>query len=142
LGSKLLDSNGNNPEVRALVGWYMGKNRRKFPSNLAQVQEDQEHRLHKHTLQHYDKHDRYALTAMGNIYLIVAREMKRETESDREKRSRMYEKAVAFFDQALLLDPKNAYAAQGLAIALAEDRRNYSDPLQIFTNLKETVKEG
>ncbi|RPA77630.1 TPR-like protein [Ascobolus immersus RN42] len=142
LGSKLLDSNGNNPEVRALVGWYMGKNRRKFPSNLAQVQEDQEHRLHKHTLQHYDKHDRYALTAMGNIYLIVAREMKRETESDRDKRSRMYEKAVEFFDKALLLDPKNAYAAQGLAIALAEDKRNYSVALQIFTKLKETVKEG
>ncbi|KAF8430352.1 hypothetical protein EV426DRAFT_556702 [Tirmania nivea] len=136
---KLMQTDGTNLEVRALYGWYLSRQKKKFPINIS---EDQEMRHHKHSLQHYDKHDRYALTAMGNLYLIVAREMKRDTESDREKRRKMYEKAVEFFDKALLLDGKNAYAAQGVAIALVEDRRNYSQAVGIFTKLRETVKDG
>lgn len=136
---KLMATDGANLEVRALYGWYLSRQKKKFPINVA---EDQEMRHHKHSLLHYDKHDRYALTAMGNLYLIAAREMKRDSESDREKRRKMYEKAVEFFDKALLLDGKNAYAAQGVAIALVEDRRQYSQAVGIFTKLRETVKEG
>lgn len=140
MATELMKTDGANPEVRALVGWHMGRNRRRFPTNLAAIAEDEEHRHHKHSLQRYDKHDRYALTAMGNLYLVVAREMKRESEADREKRSRMYEKAIEFFDKALQLDGKNAYAAQGIAIALIEDKRNYSAALQILTKIKEIVR--
>ena len=136
---KLMQNDGNNLEVRALFGWYLSRQKKKFPINIA---EDPEMRHHKHSLQHYDKHDRYALTAMGNLYLITAREMKRDSDQDREKRRKMYEKAVEFFDKALLLDPKNAYAAQGVSIALVEDRRQYSHAVGIFTKLRETVKEG
>ncbi|KAI5806443.1 hypothetical protein DFH27DRAFT_343528 [Peziza echinospora] len=136
---KLMQNDGNNLEVRALYGWYLSRQKKKLPINIA---EDAEMRHHKHSLQHYDKHDRYALTAMGNIYLITAREMKRDSDQDREKRRKMYEKAVEFFDKALLLDSKNAYAAQGVAIALVEDRRQYSQAVGIFTKIKETIKEG
>ncbi|EPE27601.1 TPR-like protein [Glarea lozoyensis ATCC 20868] len=126
-------------EVRALYGWYLGRvNSRKKIGNLA---EDSELRHYKHTLQGYDKHDRYALIGMGNLYLMTAREMRRETDQDKQKRSAMYTKAVEFFDKALQLDPKNAYAAQGIAIALVEDKKDLKTALSIFVKVRETVKD-
>lgn len=127
-------------EVRALYGWYLGKTlSRKRNANIA---EDSELRHYKHTLQNYDKHDRYALIGMGNIYLASAREMRRETDQDRQKRSNMYTKAVEFFDKALQLDPKNAYAAQGIAIALVEDKKDFKTALGIFIKVRDTIKDS
>ncbi|EGC45101.1 tetratricopeptide repeat protein [Histoplasma capsulatum var. duboisii H88] len=108
----------------------------------ANIAEDHEQRHYKHTLQGYDKHDRYSLTGMGNIYLLAARDMKRDTEQDREKRRKMYEKAVEFFDKALQLDPKNAYAAQGIAIALVDDRKDYTTAVQIFSRIRDTLRDA
>lgn len=134
--SRLMGTDGNNLEVRALYGWYLGKQKRKTAINIA---EDPEQRHYKHSLQHHDKHDRYSLTGMGNLYLLTAREMRRDTEVDKEKRRKTYEKAVEFFDKALQLDPKNAYAAQGVAIAMVEDRRDLKSAVQVFTKVKETL---
>lgn len=134
--SRLMATDGNNLEVRALYGWYLGKQKRKTAINIA---EDPEQRHYKHSLQHHDKHDRYSLTGMGNLYLLTAREMRRDTEADKEKRRKTYEKAVEFFDKALQLDPKNAYAAQGVAIAMVEDRRDLKSAVQVFTKVKETL---
>jgi RNA polymerase-associated protein CTR9 len=78
---------------------------------------------------------------MGNIHLAIAREMPRSSEQEKEKRRKGYERAVEFFDKVLQLDPKNAYAAQGIAIALVEDKKDYSTALQIFTKVKETLKD-
>ncbi|KAH8595832.1 putative RNA polymerase II transcription elongation factor [Bisporella sp. PMI_857] len=126
-------------EVRALYGWYLGKvHGRKRTGNIA---EDPEMRHYKHTLQRYEKHDRYALIGMGNLYLMTAREMRRETDQEKQKRSAMYIKAVEFFDKALQLDPKNAYAAQGIAIALVEDKKDYKTALAIFVKVRDTVKD-
>ncbi|KAJ2967051.1 hypothetical protein NQ176_g9853 [Zarea fungicola] len=136
--AKLYQENTSDVEVRALYGWYLGKVSRKRPGN---VTEDPEFRHYKHTLQNYDKHDRYALVGMGNLHMMQAREMRRETESDKQKRSAAYGKAVEFFEKALSLDPKNAYAAQGVAIALVEDRKDYKNALAIFNSIRETVKE-
>ena len=138
--AKLYQDNNGDLEVRALYGWYLGKvHSRKRPTS---VTEDPEFRHYKHTLQNYDKHDRYALIGMGNLYLIQAREMRRETEQDKQKRSMIYGKAVEFFEKALSLDPKNAYAAQGVAIALAEDKKDYKTALAIFNKIRETVKDS
>ncbi|CAG8958833.1 hypothetical protein HYFRA_00011784 [Hymenoscyphus fraxineus] len=125
-------------EVRALYGWYLGRVSRKRRGNVA---EDPELRHYKHTLQNYEKHDRYALIGMGNLYLMTAREMPRANEVDKKKRGDMYIKAVEFFDKALQLDPKNAYAAQGIAIALVEDKKDYKTALSIFVKVRETVKD-
>ncbi|KAF2181843.1 protein prenylyltransferase [Zopfia rhizophila CBS 207.26] len=135
--NKLFQAHPNNLEVRALYGWYLSKSKKRTQD----FQQDQEQRHYKHTLQHFDKHDRYSLTGMGNIWLAIAREMRRDTEQDKEKRRKTYEKAVEFFDKALQLDPKNAYAAQGIAIALVEDKKDYATALQIFTKVKETMKD-
>ncbi|TPX13790.1 uncharacterized protein E0L32_005734 [Thyridium curvatum] len=137
--AKLYQENPSDLEVRALYGWYLSKvHSRKRPSDVAA---DPELRHYKHTLQNYDKHDRYALVGMGNLYLMSAREMRRETDQEKQKRSAVYSRAVEFFDKALQLDPKNAYAAQGLAIALVEDKKDHRSALQIFLSVKDTVKE-
>ncbi|KAJ4304052.1 protein required for normal CLN1 and CLN2 G1 cyclin expression [Collariella sp. IMI 366227] len=137
--AKLYQENPSDLEVRALYGWFLGKvNSKKRPANIA---EDPEQRHYKHTLQNYDKHDRYALVGMGNLHLMSAREMRRETDQDKQKRSAAYSRAVEFFDKALQLDPKNAYAAQGIAIALVEDRKDYKNALQIFIKVRETMQD-
>lgn len=134
----LYETDPANLEVRSLYGWYLSR-AKKRATNIA---EDPEQRHYKHTLQHYDKHDRYSLTGMGNLYLTTAREMRRDTDQEKAKRSKTYEKAVEFFDKALQLDPKNAYAAQGLAIALIEDKKDLTTAVQIFSKIRDTVREA
>ncbi|KAI9841496.1 MAG: hypothetical protein M1837_000657 [Sclerophora amabilis] len=136
--TKLIQTDPTNLEVRGLYGWFLSKSKKRS-MNIA---EDSEQRHYKHTLQHHDKHDRYSLTGMGNIYLTTAREMRRDTDSDKEKRRNMYGKAVEFFDKALQLDPRNAYAAQGIAIALVEDRKEHGTAVQMFTKIRDTVKDS
>lgn len=134
----LYETDSTNLEVRCLYGWYLSRSKKR----MVNMAEDPEQRHYKHTLQHYDKHDRYSLTGMGNLYLTTARESRRETEQDREKRRKTYEKAVEFYDKALQLDPRNAYAAQGIAIALVEDRKDFSAAVQIFTRIRDTVRDA
>jgi RNA polymerase-associated protein CTR9 len=135
--AKLYQDASSDLEVRALYGWYLGRvHSRKRTPNIA---EDPELRHYKHTLQNYEKHDRYAL--IGNLYLQTAREMRRDSEQDKVKRSGMYSKAVEFFDKALQLDPKNAYAAQGIAIAMVEDKKDFKGALSIFMKVRDTVKD-
>lgn len=138
--AKLYQDNTGDLEVRALYGWFLGRmHSRKKPAN---INEDPEFRHYKHTLQHYDKHDRYALVGMGNLYLIQAREMRRETDQEKQKRSAAYGKAVEFFEKALSLDAKNAYAARGIAIALVEDKKDYKTALSIFHKIRDTIKDS
>lgn len=134
----LYETDSTNLEVRSLFGWYLSKSKKRT-TNIA---EDQEQRHYKHTLQHHDKHDRYSLTGMGNLYLTTAREMRRDTDQDKDKRHKAYEKAVEFHDKALQLDPKNAYAAQGIAIALVEDKKDLTTAVQIFSKIRDTVREA
>lgn len=135
---KLYETDSTNIEVRALFGWYLSRSKKR----VANIAEDNEQRHYKHTLQGFDKHDKYSLTGMGNIYLLTARDMRRETDQDKEKRHKMYEKAVEFFDKALQLDPRNAYAAQGIAIALVDDKKDFSTAVQIFTRVRDTVRDA
>ncbi|KAF3003331.1 hypothetical protein E8E14_000084 [Neopestalotiopsis sp. 37M] len=138
--AKLYQENPSDLEVRALYGWYQGKvQSRKRP---ASVNDDPELRHYKHTLQQYDKHDRYALVGMGNLYMMAAREMRRETDQEKQKRSAMYSRAVEFFEKALQLDPKNAYAAQGIAIALVEDKKDMKSALPIFLKVRDTIRDA
>ena len=135
--AKLYENDSSNLEVRSLFGWYLSKSKKR----ASNINEDAEQRHYKHTLQYHDKHDRYALTGMGNVHLLVARDMRRDSEQDKEKRRKMYQRAVEFFDKALQLDPKNAYAAQGIAIALIDDKKDHSSAVQILARVRDTVKD-
>lgn len=136
---QLIESEVGNLEVRALHGWYLHQYQRKR-AVAKSVGEDPEFRHHRHTLVNYDKHDVYALTAMGNVYLTISREMRPSNEAEAEKKKKSYEKAVEFFDKSLQLDGRNAYAAQGIAIALAEDRK-FNKAVGIFGKIRETLKD-
>ncbi|KAK0927714.1 protein required for normal CLN1 and CLN2 G1 cyclin expression [Friedmanniomyces endolithicus] len=132
----LLASDPSNLDLRALYAWHLARTKKRI-SNLP---EDPEQKLYKETLQKYDKHDRYALVGMGNLHLAVAREMRRDTDQDKEKRSKTYLRAVEFFDKVLTLDPRDAFAAQGLGIAMVEDKRDTGAGIQIFSKVRESVK--
>lgn len=136
--AKLSETDGSDLEVRALLGWYLSRSKKRATN----VAEDQEQRHYKHTLQLHEKHDRYSLTGMGNAYSTYAREMRRNNEKDKERRSAEYLKAVGYYDKALQLDPKNAYAAQGIAITLVEDKKDLATAVQIFSKVKETIRES
>ena len=136
--AKLYEAESSNIEVRGLYGWYLNRHKRRGVS----LAEDPEARVYRHTLQYHHKHNVYALTGLGNLHLAIAREMRRDNEQEREKRRKTYEKAVGFFVQALNLDPRNAYAAQGIAIAQAEDQRNLASAIQILTKVRETVRDS
>ncbi|KAK9479314.1 hypothetical protein V1514DRAFT_291716 [Lipomyces japonicus] len=135
----LVETESGNLEVRALHGWYLHQHQRKRPAAKS-INDDIEQRHYKHTLQYYDKHDLYSLTSMGNIFLSAAREMRVSNEADADRRRKTYERAVEFFDKALQLDSGNAYAAQGIAIALAEDKK-YSKAASIFGKIRETLND-
>lgn len=134
----LYETDYTNLEVRALYGWYLSRSKKRT-MNIA---DDQEQRHYKHTLQHHDKHDRYSLTGMGNLYLTTAREMRRDTDQDKDKRRKTYEKAVEFFDKGLQLDPRNAYAAQGIGIALVEDKKDLTTAVQMFSKVRDTLRDA
>ncbi|KAK9460004.1 uncharacterized protein V1516DRAFT_678623 [Lipomyces oligophaga] len=135
----LVENESDNLEVRALHGWYTHQQQQRRPVSKA-IADDPEFRHYKHTLQYYDKHDVYSLTAMGNVHLAIAREMKPTNEQEVQRRKKMYEKAVEFFDKSLQLDSQNAYAAEGIAIALAEDKK-YNKAVGIFSKIRETLKD-
>ncbi|TXT09174.1 hypothetical protein VHUM_02648 [Vanrija humicola] len=64
-------------------------------------------------------HDAYTFTALGWLHFTLGREAKSSAEqADRQKQ---FLRSAEAYERALNLDPTNAVAAQGLAIALAED---------------------
>ncbi|KAI7285242.1 TPR-like protein [Hortaea werneckii] len=135
---QLLDSDPSNLELRSLDGWWLNRSKKR----THQLNEDVEQRHYKHTLQNFDKHDMYSLVGMGNLNLTVAREMRRDTDQDKDKRSKTYMRAVEFFDKVLSLDPKNAFAAQGLGIAVVEDKKDTASGIQIFSKVRESLRGG
>jgi len=125
-------------EVSSLYGWFLSRHKKRTPN----IAEDQEQRHYKRTLQGLDKHDGYSLTGMGNIHLSIAREMRRDTDHEKDKRRKMYERAVEFYDKAIQLDPRNAHAAQGIGIAMVEDKKDFGAAVQIFSKIKETLRDS
>ncbi|CAO3590033.1 unnamed protein product [Absidia cylindrospora] len=82
-----------------------------------------------------DKDDLYTHVALGNYHASSAREMKTDKQSS--QRQEAYKLAVNFYTQALKRDPKNAYAANGLAIVLAENN-NVDQAKDIFAQVRES----
>lgn len=115
------------------------------------------------TLKDFSKTDTYALSAMAHLLYQQARENRGMKPEDLKERSTRFYRACEAFDRVLQLDAENAYAAQGLAIALAENNigslhaagpahaahndatqrtRNLRDALTILTKVRESVNDG
>lgn len=134
---QLMAEHDDNLEVRALYGWHLRRTKRPPAKNLS---EDIEQRHYKHSLVKYNKHDTYSLIGLGNLYLSIAREIRVSNPGDAEKKEKTYFKAAEFFDKALQIDSNNAYAAQGVAIILAETKRAEA-ALHIFGKIRETLND-
>ncbi|GAA5918530.1 hypothetical protein JCM1841_003285 [Sporobolomyces salmonicolor] len=105
-----LTSQPSSPELRALYTYFLV--------------ETSQHRMAREfaraTLKELNRHDIYALCALGMLSYLEARENKDPSKEAQRDRTAKYVRAAEFFDKALQLDPMCASAAQGLAIGLAE----------------------
>jgi RNA polymerase-associated protein CTR9 len=70
------------------------------------------------TLKH-ERNDPFTFCALGWLHFTLGREAK--SSSEVAERPKQYLRSAEAYERALALDPKSAMAAQGLAIALAED---------------------
>ncbi|KAI1318557.1 protein required for normal CLN1 and CLN2 G1 cyclin expression [Mortierella claussenii] len=81
-----------------------------------------------------NRHDVYALLALGNNHLGIAREEKDNMTMKQE----LYKKAFEFFDKVLKIDAFNAYAANGIAISLAA-HGHHTEAREMFLQLREAA---
>ncbi|KAG6370018.1 hypothetical protein JVT61DRAFT_12537 [Boletus reticuloceps] len=73
------------------------------------------------TLKDHERHDVYSLCAAGWIIYAQSQDSRDPNPKMVEERKRNIQRAVKVYHKALQLDPLCAVAAQGLAIAVAED---------------------
>lgn len=130
LVSNLIKENSSNLEVRSFYSWYL-KNVRKN----GQLEIDHS----KETLVKYDSHDLYALISLGNLYTTIARDGRKANNPKAQTASKhSYIKALQLYQKVLQIDPLNIYAAQGIAIVFAENRR-MGPALEILRKLKDSL---
>lgn len=117
------------------------------------------------TLNEHFRHDLYALCSAGYINYTMARENKDPSKPAAKERAIKFLRTAEFYEKALMLDPHCAFAAQGLAICVAEGTlgtgvkaetpgggsglgeagaraRNSRDALTILMKVKESVRDG
>lgn len=114
------------------------------------------------TLKDHDKHDVYSLCAAAWIMYHQSRENRDPNPKAMEERKRSFQRAAEAYHKALQLDPLCAVAAQGLAIAIAEDAlgtlsgvvpasaaddaqrrmRNAREALDVFAKIRESLNDG
>jgi RNA polymerase-associated protein CTR9 len=80
-----------------------------------------------------DRHDQFALTALGNIYVEIARHERNPT-TVRENLRR----ALEFFIKALQVQCQNYVAANGVGVVLAELGR-FKDAKEVFLQVRQTA---
>jgi RNA polymerase-associated protein CTR9 len=115
-----------------------------------------------------NRNDVYTLCAAGSLSYRAAREAKptaKEQQSESamrafgKEKTKNYLRAVEYFDRALGVDPECSFAAQGMAIAIAEDAfvtaagqvpngdsatriGNARQALAVFQRVRESLTEG
>lgn len=134
---ELLEIDSTNTEIRALYGWFLNRQRR---SKVLHFNEDPERKHFNHTLKYVDNYERYSLVSLGNFYIRLARETRGDNDAGRSEKHKHYDMCIKFFERALHYDAKNAYAAQGLAIAFAEHKQ-YQKAINIFGKVRESLRD-
>ncbi|QLQ80673.1 hypothetical protein HG537_0E00260 [Torulaspora globosa] len=130
---KFYKANESNLEVRSFYSWFLKKCKKdKKNDNLETAH-------NKETLVKYDSHDVYALISLGNLYCIIGRgERKSPKPKDQENAKQSFLKAVQLFQKVLQVDPYNVFAAQGIAIVFAENKR-IGPALEILRKIRDSL---
>lgn len=131
---KLLEEESEDLEVRSFYGWYLKKYGHKH-GLIQDKSKDIEAEHHRETLTKFTSHDCYALISMANVYCVLAREVK-----EQQKKDQYYVRASQLYQKVLNLDPKNAYAAQGIAIIFAEKKQT-GLALEIFRKVRDSLND-
>ncbi|GEM08555.1 pol II transcription elongation factor [Rhodotorula toruloides] len=105
-----LTSSPQNAELRALYVYFL------FETGAYANARDSA----RQTLKEVSRHDVYALCASGLLCYFEARENKKQGKEAQRDRVAKFTRAAEFYDKALQLQPQCAFAAQGLAIGIAE----------------------
>ncbi|CAG99121.1 Ctr9p [Kluyveromyces lactis] len=128
----VLTENESNGEVRAFYAWYLKK--------LGKPAEHEMSEHSKETLVKYDSHDLYALISLANLYVAIARDQKKSARNskDANKSIESYLKATQLYQKVLQVDPMNIFAAQGLAIIFAENKR-YGQSLEVLRKIRDSL---
>ncbi|KAK6460619.1 protein required for normal CLN1 and CLN2 G1 cyclin expression [Scheffersomyces coipomensis] len=130
----LLEVSASDLEIRSFYGWFV----KSFGKKVGLKPEaDTNHQ--KDTLVKYDSHDSYALLSLANIYCIMARDAKSNQTSD-DKKKKYYVRAIELFAKVLSVDPKNVYAAQGLAITYIENKEPEKG-LEILRKIRDSLTD-
>lgn len=127
---ELLKLNALDLEIRSFYGWFV----KNFGKKLG-LKPDADTDHQKETLVKYDSHDCYALISLANIYCILARDSKTD-----EKKKKYYVRAIELFAKVLSVDPKNVYAAQGLAISYIENK-DLMKGLDILRKIRDSLND-
>ncbi|KAI5960735.1 CTR9 [Candida pseudojiufengensis] len=130
----LLDLNASDLEIRSFYGWFI----KNFGKKLG-LKSDIDTNFQKNTLVEYDKHDCYALISLANIYCTLARDLKGSSSLD-EKKKNYYIRAIELYTKVLTIDPKNVYAAQGLAITYIENKES-NKGLDILRKIRDSLND-
>lgn len=130
---QLLDEETDDLQVRSFYGWYIKRFGKK--NGFKNSNKDMETDHHKETLTKYTSHDCYALVSLANVYLSLARELK-----DQAKKDQYYGRAAQLYHKVLDIDSKNVYAAQGIAIILAE-RKQTGLALEFFRKVRDSLND-
>ncbi|EDK47343.1 conserved hypothetical protein [Lodderomyces elongisporus NRRL YB-4239] len=131
---ELLDLNVLDLEVRSFYGWFV----KNFGKKLG-MKPDSDVEFQKDTLVEFDKHDCYALLSLANIYCVMARDLKNSSSTELKKKN-YYIRAIELYTKVLTVDPKNVYAAQGLAIACIENKESFKG-LDILRKIRDSLND-
>ncbi|TIA91902.1 hypothetical protein E3P81_01822 [Wallemia ichthyophaga] len=106
-----------------LTTWNDHKNLRAFYTNfLMRYDMSSAKRFCDDTLKKVAPNDIYALCVSGWVTYVKSRDMRPKVGTSEVKdRERQFREAIIYWEKALRYDPKCVYAAQGLAIAIAEN---------------------
>ncbi|CAH7670136.1 pol II transcription elongation factor [Phakopsora pachyrhizi] len=127
-----LTSQTGNGELRALYTYFL------IESNQLKQARD----FAVATLKDHDKQDIYALCASGTLLYTQARENKQQGPEAAFDRASKFFRSTEFFEKALQLDPQCAFAAHGLAIALAEHALGPGGPAAYNANPISSASES
>lgn len=90
-------------------------------------------KAYERILKSADRHEVFSLTALGNIYIEIARHEKRLAVANEHLR-----RALEFFIKALQVQPHNYVAANGIGVVFAELGR-YKEAKEVFLQVKQAA---
>ncbi|SCU84390.1 LAME_0C09296g1_1 [Lachancea meyersii CBS 8951] len=133
---ELLEQHPSDLDARSFYTWFLKNGSTQKKSEKTEGLETNHNR---DTLTKYDSHDSYALLSLANLYVIIARESKKLPSAKEQDKSRQsFMKAIQLLQKVLQVDPFNIFAAQGLAIIYAENKR-FGPCLEILRKVRDSL---